>query len=208
MGPERTCKPAEIKALKVDGECSEDAPPVIRKILKRGIEADPIHGLFETAIGGEPAVVESEPDSGLRDTEQIPLATLNGADILASWNFKHMVNLRRIRSYNEVNIERGHDSIDIRTPQDVAVDSQWARKIVRLCRVHEGGVVPAQPEDEFHERRRVSPLAAPWRVFRPTTRETCGTGAPGGKEAGIAIASFFATVGCGRLRLDDMDTGR
>ena len=107
MGPERTCKRAEIKALKVDGECSEDAPPFIRKILKRGVEADPIHGLFETAIGGEPAVVESEPDSGLRDTEHIPLATLNGADILASWNFKHMVNWRRIRSYNEVNIERG-----------------------------------------------------------------------------------------------------
>ena len=78
--PERTYKPAEIKALKVDGERSEDAPPVIRKIHKRGVEADPIRGLFETTIDGKPAVVEYEPDSGLRDIEQIPLQEEGGIE--------------------------------------------------------------------------------------------------------------------------------
>ena len=38
--------------------------------------------------------------------------------------FQHMVNWWRIRSYNEVNIEKGHDSINIQTPQEIAVDSQ------------------------------------------------------------------------------------
>ena len=61
--------------------------------------------------------------SSRADAAHVALATLSGADVLASWNFKHMVNWRRIRSYNEVNIERGHDSIDIRTPQEIAVDS-------------------------------------------------------------------------------------
>ena len=43
-------------------------------------EADPIRGRFETTIGGKPAVVEYEPDSDLRDTEQIPLAENGGIE--------------------------------------------------------------------------------------------------------------------------------
>ena len=304
--PEQAYKPAQIKALKENSERSDEASPVIRKIHKRGVGPDPIRGRFETTIGGKPTVVEYEPDTELRDTEQIPLAeeggieaflhrevlpyapdawykpnsvkigyeisfnryfynpqpmrtladiradivaleresegllddllmvrepradygakpriyadtsviggceddefrnasrrlleefksgratlvlsdltlrelerapervravleqvpqehketvsdsgesaalaqayieagavgvssradaahvalaTLSDADVLASWNFKHMVNWRRIRSYNEVNLQRGHDSIDIRTPQEIAVDS-------------------------------------------------------------------------------------
>ena len=72
IDPERTYKPAEIKRLKEEGERAEDAPPVIRKIHKRGTEPDPLRGLFEVAIGGKPRVVEYEPDTDLRDTEQIP----------------------------------------------------------------------------------------------------------------------------------------
>ena len=78
--PDRVYKPAEIKALKEDGERSEDAPPVIRKIHKTGVEANPLHGRFEAIIKGEAAVVEYEPDSELRDTEQIPLQEDGGID--------------------------------------------------------------------------------------------------------------------------------
>ena len=35
--------------------------------------ADPLRGLFETTIDARPAVVEYGPDTGLLDTEQIPL---------------------------------------------------------------------------------------------------------------------------------------
>ena len=78
--PERAYKPAEIKALKEGGERGEDATAVIRKIHKLGVEADPIHGLFETTIGGKTVVVEYEPDSELRDTEQIPLQEPGGIE--------------------------------------------------------------------------------------------------------------------------------
>ena len=78
--PERAYKPAEIKALKEDGKRGEDAPAVIRKIHKAGVEADPIHGLFEATIDGKTVVVEYEPDSDLRDTEQIQLQEDGGIE--------------------------------------------------------------------------------------------------------------------------------
>ena len=78
--PERIYKAGEVKALKENGERSEDAPPIIRKVHKRGVEADPLRGRFATTIGGRPAVVEYEPDTELRDTEQIPLQEEGGIE--------------------------------------------------------------------------------------------------------------------------------
>lgn len=78
--PERVYKAPEIKLLKDTSERDEDAPPVIRKIHKRGTAPDPLHGLFETAIRGKKAVVEYEPDAELRDTEQVPLLEEGGID--------------------------------------------------------------------------------------------------------------------------------
>jgi len=72
IDPERAYKPAEIKRLKEEGERGEDAPPVIRKVHKRGTTPDPLRGLFEVTIGGKQRVVEYEPDPELRDTEHIP----------------------------------------------------------------------------------------------------------------------------------------
>ena len=72
IDPERVYTAKEIKALKDDGERSEIASAVIKKVHK-GIEADPLHGLYPVTIDGKPAVVEYEPDTDLRDTEQVPL---------------------------------------------------------------------------------------------------------------------------------------
>ena len=78
--PNRVYKAAEIKRLKETGERSETAPPVIRKIHKRDAEADPLRGLFEATIDGKPAVVEYEPDTDLRNTEQVPLQEKGGVE--------------------------------------------------------------------------------------------------------------------------------
>ena len=78
--PARVYKAAEIKKLKENSERSEDAPPVIIKIHKRSTEADPLRGRFAATINGRPAVVEYEPDTDLRDTEQIPLQEAGGID--------------------------------------------------------------------------------------------------------------------------------
>ncbi len=76
----RAYTPKEIKALKETAERDESAPPVIRKIHKKGTAPDPLRGLFATTINGKPAVVEYEPDSDLRDTEQVPLLEEGGIE--------------------------------------------------------------------------------------------------------------------------------
>jgi type I restriction enzyme M protein len=59
----------------------EGAPPVIATIYKPGkATADPLHGLYEVEIGGKKVVVEYEPDSELRDSEQIPLLEEGGIE--------------------------------------------------------------------------------------------------------------------------------
>ena len=78
--PNRAYKAAEIKKLKDSGERSETAPPVIRKIHKRGTDADPLRGRFAATVNARPEVVEYEPDTALRDTEQIPLQEQGGIE--------------------------------------------------------------------------------------------------------------------------------
>jgi type I restriction enzyme M protein len=59
----------------------ETAPPVIGKVHKPGkAKADPLHGLFEVTVESKPAIVEYEPDSDLRDTEQVPLLEEGGIE--------------------------------------------------------------------------------------------------------------------------------
>ena len=53
------------------------------------------------------------------DAEHIALATVAEADVLVSWNFRHIVNARRIQICNSVNIVREHRSIDIRSPREI-----------------------------------------------------------------------------------------
>jgi predicted nucleic acid-binding protein len=53
------------------------------------------------------------------DALHIALATLNNSDVLASWNFKHIVNLDRIRLYNSINLRLGYRLIEIRTPREI-----------------------------------------------------------------------------------------
>jgi predicted nucleic acid-binding protein len=56
------------------------------------------------------------------DCRHIALATLVGADVLVSWNFKHIVNMQRIHGYNGVNLLQGYQTIEIRTPNEVIYD--------------------------------------------------------------------------------------
>jgi type I restriction enzyme M protein len=62
-------------------QVDENAEKVIRKVNKAGkVEANPLMGLFSSIIEGKKCVVEYEPDSNLRDTEQIPLLHEGGIE--------------------------------------------------------------------------------------------------------------------------------
>jgi type I restriction enzyme M protein len=63
------------------GERDPEAAEVIKRIYKPGkAEADPANGLFAATIGGKAVVVEYEPDSALRHTENVPLLEDGGID--------------------------------------------------------------------------------------------------------------------------------
>src|SRR5256712_389953 len=76
----RAYSPKEIKMLRETSERADDAPPVIKKIHKKGTETDPLRGLFAAMIECKPSVVEYEADPDQRDTEQIPLLEDGGIE--------------------------------------------------------------------------------------------------------------------------------
>jgi hypothetical protein len=53
------------------------------------------------------------------DALHIAISTINQVNVLASWNFKHIVNLDRIRLYNSVNLKNGFSILEIRTPREI-----------------------------------------------------------------------------------------
>jgi hypothetical protein len=58
------------------------------------------------------------------DALHVALATVARVDVLVSWNFRHIVNLGRIRLFNAVNVEQGYGPIEIRSPREVLEDDQ------------------------------------------------------------------------------------
>lgn len=71
--PTRVYTAKEIKQLKEKGVRDEAALPVIKKALPYSAVPDPLHGRYEAVVNGRNRVVEYEPDTELRDTEQVPL---------------------------------------------------------------------------------------------------------------------------------------
>ena len=53
------------------------------------------------------------------DALHIAVATVLGVDVLVSWNFKHIVNLGRIKLFNSVNLKEGYSILEIRSPREV-----------------------------------------------------------------------------------------
>jgi type I restriction enzyme M protein len=73
--------PDRKQILKAMSWREENAPPVIARAHKSTkTKADPLRGLFEAAVNGKRAIIEYEPDSDLRDTEQVPLLEDGGVE--------------------------------------------------------------------------------------------------------------------------------
>lgn len=57
--------------------------------------------------------------SDYADAVHIATATMQGADIVASWNFKHMVNTDKVKIFNAINKGEGYRTIEIMTPREI-----------------------------------------------------------------------------------------
>jgi len=100
----------------------EGAPPDVRNLVEEIPEEnreyvvlnDEARGLARHYI--EEGVVS---EGYLVDAQHIAIATVSRVDVLVSWNFKHIVNLSKIRLYNSVNIKYGYPLLEIRSPREV-----------------------------------------------------------------------------------------
>ena len=89
----------------------DELPKVL--VISLGVNDEAIK-LAETYIEEGALTIKS-----FNDALHIALATINNADVLASWNFKHIVNINRIRLYNSINLKLGYKMIEIRTPREI-----------------------------------------------------------------------------------------
>jgi predicted nucleic acid-binding protein len=100
----------------------EEAPENVRKIietipeenLEMLIKDDEVDFLADLYLN-EGAITRKHYE----DAMHIALATINKVDVLVSWNFKHIVNINRIRKYNAVNLKYGYQTLEIRSPREV-----------------------------------------------------------------------------------------
>jgi predicted nucleic acid-binding protein len=99
-----------------------NAPQQVREhLLKYSAEKFQRVELTEEAIKLADTYIEEKVvgKTSLEDCRHIALATIHKVDVLASWNFKHIVNLDRIKGYNSVNLRLGYSMIEIRSPKDL-----------------------------------------------------------------------------------------
>jgi len=100
----------------------EGAPPQVREVLQT-IPEDLIEEVTFDAEASDlaqqylSAGVIGAPH--LEDARHIATATVQRVNVLVSWNFKHIVNLDRIRGYNSVNLRLGYTLLEIRSPLEV-----------------------------------------------------------------------------------------
>ena len=100
----------------------ELAPPRVRKLLDDLPDAS-IENVFlgegarelaDDYIAGDIVALKD-----IADAQHIAIATVEGVDMLVSWNFHHVVNIDLIRGFNSVNLRLGYKLLEIRRPREV-----------------------------------------------------------------------------------------
>ena len=100
----------------------ENAPPQVRNLAKLlpQVNVEWLDITTQTVQLADKYIEEKVVgQTSHSDCIHIAIATLNYADVLVSWNFKHIVNHLRIRGYNAVNFKYGHKILDIRSPREI-----------------------------------------------------------------------------------------
>ena len=100
----------------------KDAPQEVRNVVREIPEENIEYAeLTEEAVNlAGKYIAEGVIGKGkLVDAEHIAIATINRVDVLVSWNFRHIVNLQKIRGYNSVNLKYDYPLLEIRSPLEV-----------------------------------------------------------------------------------------
>ena len=100
----------------------ESAPGPVRKKIESIPRASLNvldNSVYSEALAAAYVKAKVVPRSMYTDALHIAIATVEHADVVVSWNFKHLVNLNRIKAFNAVNMREGYGAIEIRTPREV-----------------------------------------------------------------------------------------
>ena len=97
------------------------APPQVQKHFEETLGFMRLVVIDEEVLALRDAYVAAGivSEKSADDAAHVAVATIAKADLIVSWNFKHMVHVDKIRAYNSVNITHGYQWIDIRSPLEV-----------------------------------------------------------------------------------------
>ena len=103
----------------------EDAPEQVSRIIKELLPEqsesvalnDEVRELAEEYV--KAGVLGK---ASMDDATHVAAATVAGADLILSWNFRHIVNFNRILGFNSVNTRDGYRSMVILSPMEVIDD--------------------------------------------------------------------------------------
>jgi predicted nucleic acid-binding protein len=121
------CRRSDVVLVISDGTLAElaAAPPEVRKVLD-DLPEEHVEFVYQDSESETlaEAYVRQEVVSRrmIADALHIAVATVAKVDVLISWNFRHIVNLDRIRGFNAVNLRMGYPLLEIRSPLEVLRD--------------------------------------------------------------------------------------
>jgi predicted nucleic acid-binding protein len=102
----------------------EDAPERVRSLFDEMRRIAEAADVTEDAVRLQQAYLAAGIVAQQWETDalHVALATESQCAAIVSWNFKHIVNFKKIPLYNGVNLAHGYSSIAIHTPQEVIAD--------------------------------------------------------------------------------------
>lgn len=99
----------------------EAAPDNVRRFFHKMTAIAEVAGITEEAIRLQREYIRVGilPAKWSDDALHVALATVSGCGLIVSWNFKHIVNSRKIALYNGINGKNGFATVSIHSPLEV-----------------------------------------------------------------------------------------
>lgn len=99
-------------------------PEKVQKYFEKMLAYCEIAEVVRQALELQAAYLKEEilSDKYATDALHVALATVANAKMIISWNFKHIVNFKKIPLYNAVNKLKGYEPIEIYSPPEVIED--------------------------------------------------------------------------------------
>ncbi len=102
------------------------APDMVRAVFEEILPQAELMGPSAEAVALQQAYLDANilGPKWEQDALHVALATVSDCAVIVSWNFRHIVNFRKIPLYNGVNAMQGYRPIAIHSPLEVIRDEE------------------------------------------------------------------------------------